>query len=52
MHAPEIDGTVFINDAPDGIELRAGDFTAAGSPRHTTTTCRLPFFEYCGDGHA
>src|SRR5450432_651431 len=26
MHAPEIDGTVFINDAPDGIELRAGDF--------------------------
>ena len=26
MHAPEIDGTVFVNDAPDGIELRAGDF--------------------------
>ena len=26
MHAPEIDGTVLINDAPDGIELRAGDF--------------------------
>jgi len=26
MHAPEIDGTVFINDAPDGIELRTGDF--------------------------
>ena len=26
MHAPEIDGTVLVNDAPDGIELRAGDF--------------------------
>ena len=26
MHAPEIDGKVFVNDAPDGIELRAGDF--------------------------
>ena len=26
MHAPEIDGTVLINDAPDGMELRAGDF--------------------------
>jgi len=26
MHAPEIDGKVFINDAPDGIELRPGDF--------------------------
>lgn len=26
MHAPEIDGKVFINDAPDGIELRSGDF--------------------------
>src|SRR5258706_13697335 len=26
MHAPEIDGTVFVNDAPDGIELRAVDF--------------------------
>ena len=26
MHAPEIDGTVLINDAPDGIELRVGDF--------------------------
>ncbi len=26
MHAPEIDGTVLVNDAPDSIELRAGDF--------------------------
>ncbi len=26
MHAPEIDGKVFVNDAPDGMELRAGDF--------------------------
>ena len=26
MHAPEIDGTVLINDAPDAIELREGDF--------------------------
>lgn len=26
MHAPEIDGTVLVNDAPDGIDLRAGDF--------------------------
>ena len=26
MHAPEIDGKVLINDAPDGIDLRAGEF--------------------------
>ena len=26
MHAPEIDGTVLINDAPDAIVLREGDF--------------------------
>jgi ribosomal protein S12 methylthiotransferase len=26
MHAPEIDGTVLVADAPEGIELREGDF--------------------------
>ena len=26
MHAPEIDGRVFVNDVPEGLELRAGEF--------------------------
>jgi ribosomal protein S12 methylthiotransferase len=26
MHAPEIDGKVFLNDVPDGLEPRAGEF--------------------------
>ena len=26
MHAPEIDGKVFVNDVPEGLELRAGEF--------------------------
>jgi ribosomal protein S12 methylthiotransferase len=26
MHAPEIDGKVFVNDASDSVELREGDF--------------------------
>ena len=26
MHAPEIDGKVFVNDAPEGLEPRAGEF--------------------------
>jgi ribosomal protein S12 methylthiotransferase len=26
MHAPEIDGKVFVNDVPEGIEPRQGDF--------------------------
>ena len=26
MHAPEIDGKVFINDVPEGIEAQAGEF--------------------------
>jgi ribosomal protein S12 methylthiotransferase len=26
MHAPEIDGKVFINDVPEGMEPRAGSF--------------------------
>ena len=26
MHAPEIDGKVFINDVPDGMEPKAGEF--------------------------
>ena len=26
MHAPEIDGKVFVNDAPEGLELRTGEF--------------------------
>jgi ribosomal protein S12 methylthiotransferase len=26
MHAPEIDGKVFINDVPDGIEPKTGEF--------------------------
>ena len=26
MHAPEIDGTVFVNDVPDGVEPMAGQF--------------------------
>jgi len=26
MHAPEIDGKVFINDVPDGVETQAGEF--------------------------
>jgi ribosomal protein S12 methylthiotransferase len=26
MHAPEIDGKVFVNDVPEGLELKAGDF--------------------------
>jgi ribosomal protein S12 methylthiotransferase len=26
MHAPEIDGRVFVNDVPEGRELRAGEF--------------------------
>jgi ribosomal protein S12 methylthiotransferase len=26
MHAPEIDGKVFVNDVPDGIEPRPGEF--------------------------
>lgn len=26
MHAPEIDGKVLVNDAPEGIEPRAGEF--------------------------
>jgi ribosomal protein S12 methylthiotransferase len=26
MHAPEIDGTVLVNDAPEGTELQAGTF--------------------------
>ena len=28
MHAPEIDGKVFVNDVPDGLEPRAGEFYA------------------------
>jgi len=26
MHAPEIDGKVFVNDVPEGLEPRAGEF--------------------------
>jgi len=26
MHAPEIDGKVFVNDVPDGVEPRSGEF--------------------------
>jgi ribosomal protein S12 methylthiotransferase len=26
MHAPEIDGKVFLNDVPDGLEPRPGEF--------------------------
>jgi ribosomal protein S12 methylthiotransferase len=26
MHAPEIDGKVFVNDIPEGIEPRLGQF--------------------------
>jgi ribosomal protein S12 methylthiotransferase len=26
MHAPEIDGKVFVNDVPEGLQLRAGEF--------------------------
>jgi len=26
MHAPEIDGKVFINDVPEGVETQAGEF--------------------------
>ena len=26
MHAPEIDGKVFVNDVPDGIEPKPGEF--------------------------
>ena len=26
MHAPEIDGKVFVNDVPDGIEPKTGEF--------------------------
>ena len=26
MHAPEIDGKVFVNDLPDGIQATPGNF--------------------------
>jgi ribosomal protein S12 methylthiotransferase len=26
MHAPEIDGKVFVNDVPDGLEPKMGEF--------------------------
>ena len=26
MHAPEIDGKVFVNDVPDGMTARPGEF--------------------------
>jgi ribosomal protein S12 methylthiotransferase len=26
MHAPEIDGKVFVNDVPEGLEVRPGEF--------------------------
>ncbi len=26
MHAPEIDGKVFVNDIPEGLEPRSGEF--------------------------
>jgi ribosomal protein S12 methylthiotransferase len=26
MHAPEIDGKVFVNEVPEGVELQAGEF--------------------------
>src|SRR5438309_3094927 len=29
MHAPEIDGKVFVNEFPDGVEPRAGEFYKA-----------------------
>ena len=38
MHAPEIDGKVFINDFGDHEELVPGTFIAARLPRRTTTT--------------
>ena len=40
MHAPEIDGKVFINDFGDydESEIRRAASTAARSPKPTTTT--------------
>ena len=26
MHAPEIDGKVFVNDVPEGVEAKTGEF--------------------------
>ena len=26
MHAPEIDGKVFVNDVPDGLQPKSGEF--------------------------
>ena len=47
MHAPEIDGKVFVNDFLAGVEPERASFIAARSPRPTTTTwspgsCRKP----------
>ena len=48
MHAPEIDGTVYVNDFGDHEDLREGQFYAARSPRPTTTTW-WPEFSRCCD---
>ena len=38
MHAPEIDGKVFVNDFPEGYRLRSpASSIAAKSPKPTTT---------------
>ena len=37
MHAPEIDGKVFVNDVPEGLSPCPVNFTAARLPKRTTT---------------
>ena len=37
MHAPEIDGKVFVNDYPEGATRKRENFIAAASPRRTIT---------------
>ena len=36
MHAPEIDGKVFVNDYPEGNVQKTANSTAAASPPPTT----------------
>ena len=50
MHAPEIDGKVFVNDVPEDMTRIPASSIAARSPNPTTTIwwprfCRKPWLE-------